>query len=195
MQWSVHCKSTATQTVQLECTLPMQSTMRCSVDCPYTLLTQSFNVPGTLCSLQLVAVYSEQSMQPMCSVCTLQLTCSYIACTLHFGLNRSAKGTTRQQSEYKIILCSVLERDIQVRYHKFSNKGASPNKGIPLRSFTITGTNHTFFTQMTAKTRVLQLEAWLIVKLRSVYCRVLGLKISLFVVFFLDQSTFVVCSM
>ncbi len=103
----------------------------CNLQCSrYTGNKNVFNVPRTLqlhcrgtlrlhfsrCSV--VAVYTAQSMQFMYSVgpveglCTLQLPCSYTACTLHFGLGLFLPHEYQAVSKYVLYprssLCSQV---------------------------------------------------------------------------------------
>ncbi len=82
VQCSVHCKSTAIRTVQLECTLPVQYTIHCTytLNSLCSLTGNSVNLRKSLIPGSVVAVYTAQNMQPYVesyTACTLQLHCMY----------------------------------------------------------------------------------------------------------------------
>ncbi len=76
----------------VHCPCSIRYTADCSVDCLYTLQCTEY----TSATLHGYTACTLQSMQCSCSLhcpvhavyvqCTLQLPCSYTACTLHFGL-------------------------------------------------------------------------------------------------------------
>ena len=67
----------------------------------------TLHIHFNLCSV--VAVYTAQGMQPMCSP-TLQVTWKYTADTLHFGLGGIKKSREKNKEMYKIYRISLADR-------------------------------------------------------------------------------------